>query len=270
MMNEDLFLLLLAGLISSSCGVGCFAVPSWVWFSGLSHILWRPMPASDLQFFPDYSIQLNGKLYQYIRIRYIWILNVMNKPVWLHILIQVIHRSMALRLPPLCGIGLPMGWWSPCCPFYVSWRRHADVRYVRYVYFVERRCLQKFCLMQGRHYVLLKCIFKKYAAALPTFPLRKGLEDCIGYSIVHPTWQRSRPDKPDDLHHGWMFCKPGDAPLSNGLGSLANLVVKEQKKSTVYTNLYTAAISLCRLEFVTSNRCEWYIYIYIIKPHFKT
>ena len=111
--------------------------------------------------------------------------------------------------------------------------------------------------MQGRHYVLLKCILKKYAAALPTFPLRKGLEDCIGYSIVHPTWQRSRPDKPDDLHHGWMFCKPGDAPLSNGLGSLANLVGKEQKKSTVYTHPYnTVAISLCRFEFVSNNRCD--------------
>eukprot|EP00438_Fugacium_kawagutii_P036254 Skav223693 [mRNA] locus=scaffold1907:149356:151961:+ [translate_table: standard] len=48
--------------------------------------------------------------------------------------------------------------------------------------------------------------------------VRKGLEDCIGYSIVHPTWQRSRPNDPADLHHGWMFCKPGDEPLSNSLG----------------------------------------------------
>lgn len=46
----------------------------------------------------------------------------------------------------------------------------------------------------------------------------KGLEDCIGYSVVHPTWQRSRPEKAEDAHHGWIFCKPGDAPLSNGLG----------------------------------------------------
>ena len=26
--------------------------------------------------------------------------------------------------------------------------------------------------------------------------LRKGLEDCIGYSVTHPTWQRSRPERP--------------------------------------------------------------------------
>lgn len=199
------------------------------------------------QTFNSSQTTVSSLMANYIRITYIWILNVMNKHVWLHILIQVIHRSMALRLPPLCGIGLPMGWWSPCCPFYVSWRRHADVRYNRYVYFVERRCLQRFCLMQGRHYVLLKCIFKKYAAALPTFPLRKGLEDCIGYSIVHPTWQRSRPDKPDDLHHGWMFCKPGDAPLSNGLGSLANLVGKDLKsrRKVRYILIYILRLSLC-------------------------
>ena len=34
---------------------------------------------------------------------------------------------------------------------------------------------------------------------------RKGLEDCIGYSVVHPTWQRSRPEDPQDQHHGWTF-----------------------------------------------------------------
>lgn len=177
----------------------------------------------------------------------------MNKHVWLHILIQVIHRSMALRLPPLCGIGLPMGWWSPCCPFYATWL----------CLFCREALFAKILSDARKALCSVEVYFTKYAAALPTFPLRKGLEDCIGYSIVHPTWQRSRPDKPDDLHHGWMFCKPGDAPLSNGLGSLANLVGKEQKNSTVYTNLYTVAISLRRLEFVRNNRCEWYIYIYV-------
>lgn len=44
------------------------------------------------------------------------------------------------------------------------------------------------------------------------------MEDCIGYSVVHPTWQRSRPEDPQDQHHGWTFRQPRDAPLSNGLG----------------------------------------------------
>jgi len=46
----------------------------------------------------------------------------------------------------------------------------------------------------------------------------KGLEDAIGLSIVHPTWQRSRPDTPDDHHHGWIFKAPDDAPLSQSEG----------------------------------------------------
>jgi len=44
----------------------------------------------------------------------------------------------------------------------------------------------------------------------------KGLEDIIGLSIVHPTWQRTRPDA--DEHTGWVFRSPDDPPLSNVLG----------------------------------------------------
>jgi len=33
----------------------------------------------------------------------------------------------------------------------------------------------------------------------------KGLEDVISCTIVHPTWQRTRPDDPDDQHFGWFF-----------------------------------------------------------------
>lgn len=50
----------------------------------------------------------------------------------------------------------------------------------------------------------------------------KGLEDVISVSIVHPTWQRTKPDDEEDKHCGWVFRKPGDAPLKNsfGFGSL--------------------------------------------------
>mmetsp|Transcript_3403 Transcript_3403/g.10105 ORF Transcript_3403/g.10105 Transcript_3403/m.10105 type:complete len:340 (+) Transcript_3403:252-1271(+) len=46
----------------------------------------------------------------------------------------------------------------------------------------------------------------------------KGLEDAISYSVVHPTWQRTRPDDPEDAHCGWVYRAPGDEPLSNSLG----------------------------------------------------
>ena len=54
-------------------------------------------------------------------------------------------------------------------------------------------------------------------------PLRylKGLDKVIGHSIVHPTWQRTRPDDPNDTHAGWVFRSRGDQPLTNinGVGS---------------------------------------------------
>jgi putative glutathione S-transferase len=49
----------------------------------------------------------------------------------------------------------------------------------------------------------------------------KGLQDAIGLSVTHPTWQRTRPDSPDDQHAGWAFFKRGDPPVHspNGSGS---------------------------------------------------
>lgn len=46
----------------------------------------------------------------------------------------------------------------------------------------------------------------------------KGLQDAISVSIVHPTWQRTKPDDPDDDHCGWVYRRPGDPPLTNTLG----------------------------------------------------
>ena len=46
----------------------------------------------------------------------------------------------------------------------------------------------------------------------------KGLEGAISHSIVHPTWQKTRPDDDADPHHGWVYRAPGDEPLKNSLG----------------------------------------------------
>lgn len=46
----------------------------------------------------------------------------------------------------------------------------------------------------------------------------KGLDDAISFSVVHPTWQKTRSDDDSDAHHGWVYKSPGDSPLSNPLG----------------------------------------------------
>eukprot|EP00746_Dinoflagellata_sp_MGD_P005580 gnl/MRDRNA2_/MRDRNA2_110819_c0_seq1.p1 gnl/MRDRNA2_/MRDRNA2_110819_c0~~gnl/MRDRNA2_/MRDRNA2_110819_c0_seq1.p1 ORF type:complete len:347 (+),score=60.06 gnl/MRDRNA2_/MRDRNA2_110819_c0_seq1:89-1129(+) len=45
----------------------------------------------------------------------------------------------------------------------------------------------------------------------------KGLENVIGVSIVHPTWQKTKNDE-SDKHYGWVFRNPGEPPLSNSNG----------------------------------------------------
>ena len=52
----------------------------------------------------------------------------------------------------------------------------------------------------------------------------KGLEDIIGLTVVHPTWQRTRPDDPEDVHCGWAICSSEDGSLlpSSGHGSVSN------------------------------------------------
>lgn len=46
----------------------------------------------------------------------------------------------------------------------------------------------------------------------------KGLEKIISHSVVHPTWQPTRPDSEDDQHRGWVYRSPGDEPLTSASG----------------------------------------------------
>jgi len=50
----------------------------------------------------------------------------------------------------------------------------------------------------------------------------KGLEDTITYSIVHPTWGKTKPEDDNDKHFGWMYYSPGDDPVPNPLGHGSN------------------------------------------------
>jgi len=73
----------------------------------------------------------------------------------------------------------------------------------------------------GRYhlYVALGC---PWANGALTALYHKGLEGVISYSVVHPTWARTRPDDADDTHCGWHFKAPGDEPVPNALGHGAN------------------------------------------------
>lgn len=46
----------------------------------------------------------------------------------------------------------------------------------------------------------------------------KGLEKIVSHSIVHPTWQHTRPDSEDDQHRGWVYRSPSDEPLASPAG----------------------------------------------------
>lgn len=73
----------------------------------------------------------------------------------------------------------------------------------------------------GRYhlYIALAC---PWACGTLTALHFKGLQDVISYSVVHPTWRRTRPDDPEDLHSGWHFRSPGDPPVANELGYGSN------------------------------------------------
>jgi putative glutathione S-transferase len=46
----------------------------------------------------------------------------------------------------------------------------------------------------------------------------KGLEDAISITVVHPTWQKTKPYDAKDAHTGWVFGQPGGAALVNTAG----------------------------------------------------
>ena len=49
--------------------------------------------------------------------------------------------------------------------------------------------------------------------------IAQGLEDAVGVSVVHPTWQKTKPDDPNDEHYGWTFASPDDPPFKSPNGN---------------------------------------------------
>lgn len=50
----------------------------------------------------------------------------------------------------------------------------------------------------------------------------KGLQDCIEVFIVHPTWQRTKPEVDGDEHVGWVFSSEDEKIISIGGGRSLN------------------------------------------------
>lgn len=46
----------------------------------------------------------------------------------------------------------------------------------------------------------------------------KGLEDVISVTVVHPTWQHTKPGEDDHGHTGWVFGSPEGEPFPNSEG----------------------------------------------------
>lgn len=70
-------------------------------------------------------------------------------------------------------------------------------------------------------YVSLACPWANRCVAVLNL---KGLQDCIKHTVVHPTWQKTKPNDPSDTHHGWAFYESGvQKPLvgPSGYGSFA-------------------------------------------------
>lgn len=55
-------------------------------------------------------------------------------------------------------------------------------------------------------YISLACPWANRCLAVLNL---KGLQDCIKHTVVHPTWQKTKPDDASDSHHGWAFFESG-------------------------------------------------------------
>jgi putative glutathione S-transferase len=65
----------------------------------------------------------------------------------------------------------------------------------------------------GRYhlYISLAC---PWANGTYCYLKMKGLDEMIGVSIVHYTWQKTRPYDSSDQHAGWVFRNPDDPPVT--------------------------------------------------------
>jgi putative glutathione S-transferase len=99
---------------------------------------------------------------------------------------------------------------------------------------------EKYPPEHGRYhlYIAYACPWANRTVTVLTM---KGLQDCIGLSVVHPTWQRTRPESETDKHCGWKF-ETGAIPNVSGFGSFTgNGTVDHVHGVTYLRDLYDLA-----------------------------
>jgi glutathionyl-hydroquinone reductase len=81
--------------------------------------------------------------------------------------------------------------------------------------FIENSPTAKFQPEKGRYhlYVALSCPFAHRVLAAINL---KGLQDFVGITVVHPVFQRTRPNDDSDTHTGWAFIDAEATPTIAG------------------------------------------------------
>jgi hypothetical protein len=112
---------------------------------------------------------------------------------------------------------------------------------------VLRKPCRQLCQPHCASCCLFTCLCSDCAVCFPvtSAPPLQGLQDVIGVSVTHPTWQRTRPDSPDDKHTGWAFVAPEDAPLSSSTGGRDADAQQEGQKREFFVYFTCLAYCFC-------------------------
>lgn len=92
--------------------------------------------------------------------------------------------------------------------------KHVDSAYRNWI---SREPRARFPPATGRYhlYVAFACPWAHRTLIVRAL---KGLEDVISVTVVHPVWQKTKPDDPEDTHTGWVFGNKDGQPFVNTIG----------------------------------------------------
>ncbi|RLN93471.1 hypothetical protein BBJ28_00003371, partial [Nothophytophthora sp. Chile5] len=84
---------------------------------------------------------------------------------------------------------------------------------------IEPTADAEFPAEKGRYHLYISLACPWAHRCLATLYM-KGLQDAIGVSVVHPVFQRTRPNDPEDTHMSWAFADPEKTPWLAGPSGL--------------------------------------------------
>lgn len=89
----------------------------------------------------------------------------------------------------------------------------------KFRHWIEAKADAKFPAEKNRYHLYISLACPWAHRTLITLYM-KGLQGMIGLSIVHPVFQRTRPNDPEDQHIGWVFANPKETPWLSGPSGL--------------------------------------------------